>query len=104
MNVRYTTTRVGTAIAPTTRNLVTFQRFGLDAFMTGLTFDMRGPQKAQPFVGPLDGRVRPHAQQRKPTFQTWNFDDGLHGQSVAVTTLAMAKSRCRAQRQRQLGD
>ena len=23
-----------------------------------LTFDMRGPQKAQPFVGPLDGRVR----------------------------------------------
>ena len=25
-----------------------------------LTFDMRGPQKAQPFVGPLDGRVRRH--------------------------------------------
>ena len=26
--------------------------------MSALTFDMRGPQKAQPFVGPLDGRVR----------------------------------------------
>jgi len=27
-------------------------------FLRRLTFDMRGPQKAQPFVGPLDGRVR----------------------------------------------
>jgi hypothetical protein len=27
-----------------------------------LTFDMRGPQKAQPFVGPLDGRVRHRAR------------------------------------------
>jgi hypothetical protein len=26
--------------------------------MCGLTFEVRGPQKAQPFVGPLDRRVR----------------------------------------------
>ena len=57
---------------------------------------MRGAQKAQPFGHPLDGRVRPHAGQSNLTFQTRNFGDGLHGQSVAVTNLTVAKSRCRA--------
>ena len=31
----------------------------------GLTFDMRGAQKAQPFGHPLDGRVRRHSGRRK---------------------------------------
>ena len=74
----------------------TWLRLTVVFMLVGLTFDMRGAQKAQPFGHPLDGGVRPHAQQRKPTFQTRNFGDGLHGQSVAVTNPTVAKSRCRA--------
>jgi hypothetical protein len=31
-----------------------------DDKLCGLTFDMRGDQKAQPFGHPIDGRVRRH--------------------------------------------
>ena len=35
------------------------RRASMMGFVRGLTFDMRGAQKAQPFGHPLDGRVRP---------------------------------------------
>ena len=84
----------GTRIALGGTPLPTLMR--AESGLRRLTFDMRGAQKAQPFGHPLDGRVRPHAQQRKPTFETRNFGGGLHGQSVAVTNPTVAKSRCRA--------
>jgi hypothetical protein len=46
----------------------------------GLTFDMRGAQKAQPFGHPLDGRVRCHCGLGLGVLPSWQMPKlGLSG-------------------------
>ena len=51
-------TRVPTGWMLCNEALVAWHRADFEFTLVGLTFDMRGAQKAQPFGRPLDGRVR----------------------------------------------